>query len=280
MKEREKIAIRRFGIGGVSFPPSAIHESARAGAPIFPSAGLGLLAAPEEYRIPLESCENQPSVRSDWDGRKSRLVRNGLPSDNGSSAPPRLSPFRAYWERLRCVSLKQALVSLVPRKYDMYLYQGTRETLAATPVPSTSLPITIEHYGPGEYTGNPEIDNLLFGTREVYVAKVDGVVAHRCVLMFALRRPQKFGFPEGPLVAEGFTRPEYRGKGLQAVMRRVLMEDVLNRGLSDYLYGEIKLDNFASMKGNTRGGLRRVVRLQGIKFAGLVLFRRVLPPFS
>ncbi len=200
-------------------------------------------------------------------------------TDTGSSAPFKLNPWRAYWERLRCVRFKQALKSLVPRKYDMYLYQGTRQTMEATPVPSTSLPITIEHYGPGEYTGNPDIDNLLFGTREVYVARVDGVAAHRCVLLFALRRPQQFGFPEGPLVAEGFTLPQYRGKGLQAVMRRVLMEDVLKRGLSEYLYGEIKLDNFASMKGNTRGGLRRVARLQGIKFAGLVLFRRVLPPF-
>ena len=206
--------------------------------------------------------------------------QEGFHSDSGSSAPLKLSPLRAYWERVRCLSFKRAIMSLFPRKYDMYLYQGTSETLAATPAPSTSLPITIEHYGPGEYTGNPEIDNLLFGTREVYVARVNGVIAHRCVLLFALRRPQQFGFPEGPLVAEGFTRPEYRGKGLQAVMRHVLMEDVLKRGLSDYLYGEIKLDNFASMKGNTRGGLRRVARLQGIKFAGLVLFRRVLPPFS
>ena len=177
------------------------------------------------------------------------------------------------------MSFKQAFVSLFPRKYDMYLYQGTRETMAATPVPSTSLPATIEHYGPGEYTGNPDIDELLVGTREVYVAKVDGVVAHRCVLTFALRRPQQFGFPEGPFVTSGFTRPEYRGKGLQAVMRRVVLEDVLKRGLSDYFYGEIMPDNFASMKGNSRGGLRRVARLKGVKFAGFILFRRVLPPF-
>jgi len=203
-----------------------------------------------------------------------------LPGDRGSSAPLRLNPFRAYWERLRCLSFKQVFVSLFPRKYDMYLYQGTRETLAATPAPSTSLPATIEHYRPGEYTGNPEIDDLLVGTREVYVARVAGVVAHRCVLTFALRRPQQFGFPEGPFVTAGFTRPEYRGKGLQAVMRRTLLEDVLKRGLSDFFYGEIMPDNFASMKGNTRGGLRRVARLRGVKFAGFILFRRVLPPSS
>jgi len=98
------------------------------------------------------------------------------------------------------------------------------------------------------------------------------------VLTFALRRPQQFGFPEGPFVTSGFTRPEYRGKGLQAVMRRVLLEDVLKRGLSDYFYGEIMPDNFASMKGNTRGGLRRVARLRGIKFLGFILCRQCLKP--
>jgi len=162
----------------------------------------------------------------------------------------------------------------------MYLYQGTRETLAATPAPSTSLPATVEHYGPGHYTGIPEIDDFLVGTREVYVAKVDGVVAHRCVLTFSLRRPQQFGFPEGPLSTAAFTRPEYRRKGLQSLMKRVLLEDVLKRGLFDYFYCEVSPDNLASMKGIAKGGLQRVARLQGIKFAGFILFRRVLPPFS
>ena len=208
------------------------------------------------------------------------LGREGFHGGNGSSAPLNLSLLRAYWERLRCVSFQRALVSLFPRKYDMYLYQGTRETLAATPVPSTSLSATIEHYGPGEYTGNPEIDGLLVGTREVYVAKVDGVVAHRCVLTFSLHRPQQFGFPEGPLSTLAFTRPEYRCQGLQSVTKRVVLEDVLKRGPFDHFYCEVMPDNFASMKGITKGGLRRVARLQGIRFAGFILFRRVLPPFS
>ncbi len=207
------------------------------------------------------------------------MFSNGSRGERGSSAPLGLNPVRAYWERLRCLSFTQALASFFPKTYDMFLYQGTRETLAATTAPSTPLPATIEHYGPGDHTGNPEIDDLLVGTREVYVAKVDGVVAHRCVLTFALRRPQQFGFPEGPLVTAGFTRPEYRSKGLQAVMRHLMLEDVLKRGLSDYFYSEMMPDNFASMKGNTKGGLRRVARLHGIKFAGFILFRRVLPPF-
>lgn len=143
------------------------------------------------------------------------MFRSSSPGDQGSSAPFRLNPFRAYWERLRCLSFKQAFASFFPRQYDTYLYQGTRENLAATPAPSTSLSATIEHYGqygPGEYTGNPEIDDLLVGTCEVYVARVAGVVARSCVLTFALRRPQQFGFPEGPFVTSGFTRPEYRGR--------------------------------------------------------------------
>ncbi len=114
----------------------------------------------------------------------------------GSSAPLKLNSLRAYWERLRCLSFKRGLAALVPRKYDMYLYRGTRQTLAATPAPSTSLPATIERYGPGGHTGNPDIDNFLVGTREVYVAKVDGVVAHCCALTFSLPRPQQLVSPK------------------------------------------------------------------------------------
>jgi hypothetical protein len=207
------------------------------------------------------------------------LGREAFHGGSGSAAPFKLDLLRAYWERLRCLSFKRALAALVPRKYDMFLYQGTRETLAATPVPSTSLPATIEHYGPGDQTGNPEIDDFLVGTREVYVAKVNGVVAHRCVLTFSLHRPQQFGFPEGPLSTLAFTRPEFRGKGLQSVTKRALLEDVLRRGPFDYFYCEVMPDNFASMKGISKGGFRRVARLRGIGFAGFILFRHVLPPF-
>jgi hypothetical protein len=107
---------------------------------------------------------------------------------------------RAYWERPLALSPKEVILALVPRKYDSYLYQGTRETRAATPAPSTPLPITIEHYRPGEYTGTPEIDKLLVGSRRVYVARVKGVIAHRCALTFALRRTQQHGSPLGPFV--------------------------------------------------------------------------------
>jgi hypothetical protein len=186
--------------------------------------------------------------------------------------------FRAYWERWLALSPKEVILALAPRKYDSYLYQGTRETLAATPAPSTPLPIAIEHYRPGEHTGNPEIDKLLVGSREVYVARVNGAIAHRNVLTFAIRRAGQFSFPPGPFATLGYTLPENRGKGLQAVMIRFMLEDVLNRGLSDYFYSEMASDNFASMKGNERGGLRRVARLQGIMFVGSILHRRVLPP--
>ncbi len=196
----------------------------------------------------------------------------------GSSAPLKLKFLRAYWERLRCLSFDRALAALVPRRYDMYLYQGTRESLAATPAPATSLAATIERYGPGDHTGNPEIDDFLVGTREVYVAKVDGVVAHRCVLTFSLARPRQFGFPEGPLSTLAFTRPEYRRQGLQSITKRALLEDVLKRGPFDHLYCEVMPDNFASMKGISKGGFRRVARLQGLGLAGFILFRRVLPP--
>jgi hypothetical protein len=189
-----------------------------------------------------------------------------------------MNALRAYWERFLALSPKEVLLSLMPSKYDSHLHQGTHETMAATPPLSTPLPITFEHYGPGEHTGNPEVDELVAGSREVCIAKVNGVIAHRCVLTFALPRTRQFGFPLGPLATLGYTLPKYRGLGLQPVMRRFMLEDVLNRGLSDYFYSEMASDDFASMKGNERGGLRRVARLQGLEFAGFIPHRRVLPP--
>ena len=189
-----------------------------------------------------------------------------------------MAVIRTYWEHWQALSWKDRLLALVPRKYDMYLYQGTRETLAATPALSTPLPITIEHYRRGDHTGDPLVDRFLIGSREVYVAKVNGVVAHRGVVTFSFRRAQRFGFPPGACLMEAFTLPEYRGLGLHPIVRRFVLEDLFSRGRCDYVYAEIRPGNIPSMKGIEKGGLRRVARLQGIKFAGFVLRRRVLPP--
>ena len=208
----------------------------------------------------------------------SRHRRGDLPAAGKSGSPARTTAVREYWERWLALDWKDRLLALMPRKYDMYLYQGTRETLAATPPISTRIPITVEHYGPGERAEDPWVDTFLIGSREAYVGRVNGVMAHRGVVTFAFRRAQQFRFPPGACVIEGFTLREYRGLGLQPVVRRLMLEDILNRGGTDYIYAEILPDNVVSMKGIERAGWRRVARLKGIKFAGFMLHRRVLPP--
>jgi hypothetical protein len=207
----------------------------------------------------------------------SGILTQGGRRTEGGRVSARIRALGEFRERVHTLSLGQLLRSLIPRRYDVFLFQGTRESLASTPAPVTPLSVTIERYGPGGRTGRPEIDAFLVGTREVYVAKVDGVIAHRCALSFSFaKRAERFGFPPGPFVIEGLTFPPYRAKGLQSVMRRYLVEEALRRGWK-CLYSEVEPENAASMKGNARGGLRTVGRLQAVKFAGMSLRRRVAP---
>ena len=78
------------------------------------------------------------------------------------------------------------------------------------------------------------------------------------------------------MITSGYTEPEFRGNRLQALTLRYLMEHVVSSDPEARVYGEIHTDNIASIKGNARAGLCPVLRIQGIKFAGLVWFRRIV----
>ncbi|MEX2223307.1 MAG: hypothetical protein WEG40_16070 [Candidatus Rokuibacteriota bacterium] len=182
--------------------------------------------------------------------------------------------------RLRQLTLREAVKSLVPHKFDVYLYEGTPGTLDATPPVSPRLEsTTIERYSAQRLSGVPYIDAKLKGTCEAYAVWIDGEVAHRCFCSWEISHPRQFGFDaSAPVLFDGWTRPEHRGKRLHPLVRRHVMEDTLRRGVAKRVYSEITPSNIASLKGNQRSGSRCVARLQGIKFAGLIFRRQVLPP--
>ncbi len=116
------------------------------------------------------------------------------------------------------------------------------------------------------------------GSREVYVVRIDGRLAHLVVLTWDIRLPAQFGFdPKAPVMDLGFTWPEFRGRRLQPTVRRYVTADVIRRGLYHKVYGGIAAGNIASQHGNARAGMRRVARLQGWRVCGFALFKKVLP---
>ncbi len=188
------------------------------------------------------------------------------------------SLFRICLRRMRWLTLPEALRALIPTKYDTLLYQGDRESLAAVPSVTPSLPLVVGHYDKSHKSGIPDVDCRLKGPVEGYAVLVDGALAHRCFSTWACPRLRQFGYDEGaPLLTDGYTEPAFRGEHLQAFMRRYIVEDILNRGLATKVFNEIRPDNSICQRDNQRAGLRPVARLQGIKVFGLVFRRRATP---
>jgi GNAT superfamily N-acetyltransferase len=183
-----------------------------------------------------------------------------------------------YRRRLRDLTWRQFARALVPRKFDFFLAQGDRETLAATPPAKTLDPVVVERYDAGHKSGVRIVDENLYGRREAFVVRLNGAIAHRSVLAFDYMRLAQFvDDPHPALAGEAYTEPAFRGRGLQACVFRHMLEYTLSRGLASKLCAEISIGNIASIKGSARAGLPVVARIQGIKFAGLIFRLRITP---
>jgi hypothetical protein len=186
------------------------------------------------------------------------------------------SVFGVYFQRLRRLTWSEALRAAIPRKYDFFLFEANRESLAAVPAPTTPLPVVIKHYDSEHRSGVREMDCRLRGRIEGYGAFVNGVLAHRVYCFWDCPRLRQFGLdPKAPLIGDSYTAPAFRNKHLQAVMRRYVVEDLLSREGVVRVYGKIRPDNLISQRGNRRAGSRPIARLQGIKALGMVFRRRM-----
>ena len=188
------------------------------------------------------------------------------------------SLFGLYLRKLPQLTWRQAFGAVVPSKFDFFLVQGDRDSLAATPPVKVPAPVVIARYDADHKSGIPVIDEKLLGRTQGYVATVNGVLAHRVLLDFDHMRLQQFVHdPSAAMVIEAYTPPEFRRRGLQAFVQRHMLEDALTRGLATKVCAEIRFDNLPSLKGTSRGGLLAVARIQGVKILGRVYRRRITP---
>lgn len=169
------------------------------------------------------------------------------------------------------------LSRLWPKRIDILLYEGDADTLAAVPRVDGAPDVEIKRFDAAHLSGLREIDDRAVGSREVYAVIIDGRVAHRVVLAWDITTPARFGFDANAPVVESLTWPEFRGKRLQPLVRRYVTQDVIERGLCHKVYGTVALDNVASQRGIARAGIRRVARLKGLRIAGLIFRKEVLP---
>jgi len=85
------------------------------------------------------------------------------------------STFGIYLRRMRRLTLGEALRASIPTKYDTLLYPGDRQSLAAVPAVTSSLPLVVGHYDKDHKSGIPDVDRHLRGRVEGCAALVDGV---------------------------------------------------------------------------------------------------------
>jgi len=211
------------------------------------------------------------------------LLNATWPARKGPSADAQRGVAGPRWlsvlaEKLRTHPLRDLAAALMPQRIDMFIYEGNAETLAAVPRIEGAPDVPVERFDAKHLSGIPEIDEKAVGSREVYVVRIDGRLAHIVVLAWDILLPSLFGFdPQAPVMDRGFTWPEFRGRRLQPMVRRHVTEDVLRRRLYHKVYGTIMTDNLASQRGNARAGMRRLAHLQAYRVGGLMFFKKVLP---
>lgn len=180
-------------------------------------------------------------------------------------------------EKLRSHSFGELVRAALPNKIDMLLYVGDRESLERVPGVAGAPDVPVERYDAAHGSGVPEIDARISGSRQVYVVHLEGRVAHVAALAWDILLPSEFGFdPATPIITDGYTWPEFRGRRLQPLVRHYIVKDVLSRGLAKQVYVTMAPDNIASQHGNERGGMRLLGRLRGYRIAGVAFGRRVL----
>lgn len=184
--------------------------------------------------------------------------------------------------KLQTVTFREFIGALLPRRIDVLLYVGDRQTLEAPlDIPKATKGLVVERYDVRRPSGYQEVDRGLKGSRECYVVRINGMLAHYCYLAYDVLLPVQYGFDAGvPVMADSFTMPEFRGRRLQPLVLRHIVGEVLERGLGDKVYLTIEPDNIASIKGNERAGLRCLARLQGVRIGGVVFGKKVIPAQS
>jgi hypothetical protein len=167
--------------------------------------------------------------------------------------------------------LRKLLRRLVPTRLDEWLYEMPAAEASGLEIPD----LEVRHHTIRNPTGIPSLDRRLSRSRECYLVTIDGQMAHVSWLHRSARLPRQCGFDgAAPVIGDCQTFERFRGRSIYPRVLRHIARDVAARaGTSVYVL--VSPSNLASVRGIEKAGFRRLARLQGTRFAGLLLGRRV-----
>lgn len=167
--------------------------------------------------------------------------------------------------------LKKLLRRLLPARLDEFLYEISAEEALKWENPD----LEVRHHTIQNPTGVPSLDRRLSRLKECYIVTAEGQMAHLSWLHWSVRLPRQCGFDGSvPVIGDCYTSEQFRGKSIYPRVLRYIARDVASRaGTSVYVL--VSPANLPSVRGLEKAGFRRLGRLRGTRFAGLLLGRKV-----
>lgn len=178
------------------------------------------------------------------------------------------------FQKLRSLRPQQFAAAMLPRPIDQLLY--SMDAKSSTQSEPGSGAYVVERYDNTHKSHIQDIDQRLSPGNICYLIRIDEAIAHQCWLSFGALLPSQFGFDSRtPLIADGYTDPRYRGRGMLTTSMRHIAMDVASRGLSDSIFALVSPKNTPSIHSLERVGFTLRCRLRGRRILGFVTQRRI-----
>jgi L-amino acid N-acyltransferase YncA len=175
--------------------------------------------------------------------------------------------------RLQMLSVRQLMEALRPHHMNELLYLSKE----SPPICPHRLPssVSIKSFSIEHPSGVDKIDRKLTTHRLAYVVFYCGEVVHENWVSFETLLPSQFGFDSRiPVVGYGFTKPEYRGKGICPYALSYLLNDLIDRNISRKAYTIVSSTNDSSIRAVEKAGFERVAQLKGIRLLGGIFLNK------
>jgi len=170
--------------------------------------------------------------------------------------------------RLQMLSVRQLLEVLRPHYMNELLYLS-KESPKICPHHLPSSSVSIRSFSIEQPSGLDKIDRRLTADRIAYVVFYAGEIVHENWISFDTLLPSQFGFDSRiPVVGHGFTKPQYRGKGICPYALSYLLTDMIDRNISRNAYTIVSPTNNASIRAVEKAGFERVAQLKGVRVLG------------
>ena len=169
--------------------------------------------------------------------------------------------------RLQMLSVRQLMKALRPHHMNELLYLSKE----SPPICSHRLPssVSIQAFSIEHPSGVDKIDRRLTTHRLAYVVFYCGEIIHENWVSFDTLLPSQFGFDSRiPVVGYGFTKPQYRGKGICPYALSYLLNDLINRNISRNAYTLVSSTNDSSIRAVEKAGFELIAQLKGLRLLG------------